>query len=99
MLCPLTDVFILHTSGSRETLWPDDHHRFLGKHRRLTVSIRPRRLRHERNVRTALSTPQNTLDARYDSGDGQHLNDAGHAVVFQHVKAVLDSGGGVRVMP
>lgn len=49
------------------------------------------------DVRSALVTAQNTLDPRYDSGDGQHLNDAGHAVVFQRVTAVLESGACVRL--
>ncbi len=50
-------------------------------------------------IRSVLATPQNTLDPRYDSGDGQHLNDAGHLVVFQRVKAVLDGRQCVRVTP
>jgi lysophospholipase L1-like esterase len=49
------------------------------------------------NVRAVLATSSNTLDPRYDSGDGQHLNDAGHAVVFDQVRTVLESGQCVRV--
>jgi lysophospholipase L1-like esterase len=48
-------------------------------------------------VRSVLSTPQNTLDPQYDSGDGQHLNDLGHALLYNRVKAVIDSGNCVRV--
>jgi lysophospholipase L1-like esterase len=49
------------------------------------------------DVRSALATPDNTLDPRYDSGDGQHLNDAGHAVVFERLQAMLESQRCVRV--
>lgn len=49
------------------------------------------------DLRSALATSAGTLDPRWDSGDGQHLNDAGHAVVFGRVKAVLESGQCVRV--
>lgn len=38
-----------------------------------------------------LADAQGNLDARYDFGDGVHLNDAGHAVVFQAVAARLQS--------
>jgi lysophospholipase L1-like esterase len=48
-------------------------------------------------VRTALGMPDNTLNPAYDSGDGQHLNDAGHRVVHDRMKAVIDSGSCVRV--
>lgn len=48
-------------------------------------------------VRAVLATPANTLDPRYDSGDGQHLNDAGHAVVFEQVRAALENGQCVHV--
>ena len=49
------------------------------------------------DVRSALATANNTLDPRWDSGDGQHLNDAGHAIVFGRIKAVLESGQCVRL--
>lgn len=49
------------------------------------------------DVRSTLATPDDTLDPRYDSGDGQHLNDAGHAVVFERLQAMLGSGRCVRV--
>jgi lysophospholipase L1-like esterase len=48
-------------------------------------------------VRTALSLADNTLNPIYDSGDGQHLNDAGHNVIYTRVKAIIDSGNCVRV--
>jgi lysophospholipase L1-like esterase len=47
-------------------------------------------------VRSALSLPDNTLNPIYDSGDGQHLNDAGHQVIYDRMKAVIDSGNCVR---
>jgi lysophospholipase L1-like esterase len=50
------------------------------------------------DVRSALATASNTLDPRWDSGDGQHLNDQGHAIVFNRVKAALESGQCVRVL-
>ncbi len=43
-------------------------------------------------VREALAGPDGTLDARYDAGDGVHLNDSGHALVHARVRAVVDSG-------
>jgi len=49
------------------------------------------------DVRSALAPQNNTLDPRFDSGDGQHLNDAGHAVVFDRVRTALESGQCVRV--
>ena len=48
-------------------------------------------------VRTALSMSNNTLNPAYDSGDGQHLNDAGHRVIYDRVKAVIETGNCVRV--
>jgi acyl-CoA thioesterase-1 len=50
------------------------------------------------DVRSALATSGNTLNPNYDSGDGQHLNDAGHRVVFNQVKAALDAGRCVRTV-
>ena len=50
-------------------------------------------------TRSALSLSNNTLNPAYDSGDGQHLNDAGHALVYSLVKAVLESGQCVRIGP
>lgn len=38
-----------------------------------------------------LADSQGNLDARYDSGDGVHLSDTGHAVVYQAVLARLQS--------
>jgi acyl-CoA thioesterase I len=48
-------------------------------------------------VREALAAPNGTLAPQYDSGDGVHPNDAGHAVIFNLVKNVIDSGQCVRV--
>lgn len=43
-------------------------------------------------VREALAGPGGALDARYDSGDGVHPNDAGHALIHERVRAVVDGG-------
>ncbi|UUX94132.1 SGNH/GDSL hydrolase family protein [Aquabacterium sp. J223] len=43
-------------------------------------------------VRADLSAPDGRIDARFDAGDGVHLNDAGHAVVLSRVQARLQSG-------
>jgi lysophospholipase L1-like esterase len=48
-------------------------------------------------VRSALALPDGSLNPAYDSGDGQHLNDAGHALVYSLVKATLTSGQCVRL--
>ncbi|HXE50583.1 MAG TPA: SGNH/GDSL hydrolase family protein [Ramlibacter sp.] len=50
-------------------------------------------------TREALAAPDGTLDPSYDSGDGVHVNDAGHAVIAARVEAVIDSGECVRVAP
>jgi len=50
-------------------------------------------------TRTALALSNDTLNPAYDSGDGQHLNDAGHALVYSLVKAVLESGQCVKLAP
>ncbi len=50
-------------------------------------------------VREALSAPDGTLAAQYDSGDHLHPNDAGHAVIASMVRSVIDSGQCVRVRP
>jgi acyl-CoA thioesterase-1 len=47
-------------------------------------------------VREALAAPNGTLSAAYDSGDGLHPNDAGHAVINARVASVIDSGLCVR---
>ena len=39
-----------------------------------------------------LAGPDGRLAAAYDAGDGVHPNDAGHAIIFQRVDAVLQSG-------
>jgi lysophospholipase L1-like esterase len=49
------------------------------------------------DTRSALALPDNSLNPAYDSGDGQHLNDAGHALVYSLVKATLTSGQCVRL--
>lgn len=43
-------------------------------------------------VREVLAGPDSRLDPRYDSGDGVHPNDAGHALIYEQVRAVVDSG-------
>jgi lysophospholipase L1-like esterase len=44
------------------------------------------------DIRTPLAGPDGRLAAAYDAGDGVHPNDAGHAIIFQRVDAVLQSG-------
>jgi acyl-CoA thioesterase I len=44
------------------------------------------------DIRTPLAGPDGRLVAAYDAGDGVHPNDAGHAIIFQRVNAVLQSG-------
>jgi lysophospholipase L1-like esterase len=43
-------------------------------------------------VREVLAGPDAKLDPRYDSGDGVHPNDAGHALIEAQVRAVVDGG-------
>jgi len=50
-------------------------------------------------TREALAAPDGTLAPSYDSGDGVHVNDAGHAVIAARVEAVIDSGECVRAAP
>jgi acyl-CoA thioesterase I len=50
-------------------------------------------------TREALAAPVGTLDPRYDSGDGVHVNDDGHALIAAAVEAVIDSGACVRTAP
>jgi len=44
------------------------------------------------DIRTPLAGPGGRLAASYDAGDGGRPNDAGHAIIFQRVDAVLQSG-------
>jgi len=44
-------------------------------------------------VHNLLATSDGLLHPLYDAGDGVHLNNAGHAVVLQQVRAVIDGGG------
>ena len=48
-------------------------------------------------LREALAGPDGRLAPAYDSGDGVHPNDAGHALIFQRVKALIDGGRCVRL--
>ena len=50
-------------------------------------------------IRQALATASDTLNPIYDSGDGQHLNDAGHARVQALVQAAIESGQCVKLAP
>jgi len=50
-------------------------------------------------VREALAAPDGTIDARYDSGDGVHLNDAGHAVIHDSLRNLIDTQRCVRAGP
>lgn len=43
------------------------------------------------DIYAALAGAQGGLSVLYDAGDGVHLNDAGHALVYAAVKAVLQS--------
>src|SRR2546423_811720 len=43
-------------------------------------------------LREALAGPSGALDTRYDSGDGVHPNDAGHAVIHARVRELIDGG-------
>lgn len=47
-------------------------------------------------VREALAAPDGTLHPAYDSGDGLHPNEAGHALIHSRVASVIDSGLCVR---
>jgi lysophospholipase L1-like esterase len=50
-------------------------------------------------VREALATPSGQIDERYSAGDGVHVNDAGHALILERVRAVIDGGQCVRLAP
>ena len=50
-------------------------------------------------VREALAGPDGKLSPLYDSGDGIHPNDAGHAVIHARVINLIDSGTCVRLAP
>lgn len=47
-------------------------------------------------VREALAAPNGTLNPTYDSGDGLHPNESGHALIHSRVATVIDSGLCVR---
>jgi acyl-CoA thioesterase I len=49
------------------------------------------------DVYAALTAPGGGLAPTYDFGDGVHLNDAGHQLVFTAVKAALQSGQCVQL--
>ena len=48
-------------------------------------------------VHAALAGVNGLLAPAYDSGDGVHPNNAGHALIFQHIHNVLTAGKCVRV--
>lgn len=48
-------------------------------------------------VHAALAGVNGLLAPAYDSGDGVHPNNAGHALIFQHIHNVLTAGRCVRV--
>ena len=48
-------------------------------------------------LREALAGPDGRLAPAYDSGDGVHPNDAGHALIFQRVRSLIDGGRCVRL--
>ena len=48
-------------------------------------------------VRSAVAAADGRIAAAYDAGDGVHLNDAGHALIYARIKAVLDGGNCVKV--
>lgn len=43
-------------------------------------------------VRSALQGPTGQIRSIYSTGDGTHLNDAGHELIFNRIKSVLTSG-------
>ncbi|MDQ7990021.1 MAG: SGNH/GDSL hydrolase family protein [Candidatus Dactylopiibacterium sp.] len=47
-------------------------------------------------VREALAGPDGKLSATYDAGDGVHPNAAGHVLIRDKIKAVIDSGACVK---
>jgi acyl-CoA thioesterase I len=47
-------------------------------------------------LREELAGTDGRLDARFDSGDGVHPNDAGHALIYERVRTLLDAGQCVR---
>lgn len=49
------------------------------------------------DLRVALSGPGGGIATAYSAGDGVHLNDAGHALVFERLWAVVTSGRCVSV--
>ena len=50
-------------------------------------SIHAHYLTHAIDFWSTIAAPTNDIDTLYDSGDGTHLNDAGHAILFQRVVA------------
>jgi acyl-CoA thioesterase I len=48
-------------------------------------------------VRTDLAGVDSKLNTSYDSGDGIHPNDAGHALIHQRVRALIDTGSCVNL--
>jgi acyl-CoA thioesterase-1 len=51
------------------------------------------------DVRTRLAGPDDQLAAAYNAGDGIHPNDAGHSVIAGAVRATVDGGACVRLVP
>lgn len=49
------------------------------------------------DVRDALSAPSGGIAAAFAAGDGVHLNDAGHRLIFDRLSATLASGACVRL--
>jgi lysophospholipase L1-like esterase len=58
--------------------------------RHVLIDVRDRILQefpsHSLDFWTEIAAEDGTIDARYDSGDGTHLNDAAHAVLFARVR-------------
>jgi len=48
-------------------------------------------------VRQALAGPNGQLAPAFDSGDGTHLNDAGHQQIFSKLRESIDSGLCVKI--
>jgi lysophospholipase L1-like esterase len=49
------------------------------------------------DVRAELTATNGGIAPAYAAGDGVHLNDAGHRIIFDRIVAALDAGACVRL--